>query len=149
MRATKPGGVVAVEDVDHSGGFSYPPNAAYSALFDLYSRAAYARGCDPNVGQRLGGMFLAAGLTDVDVHVEQPAGFDVDVKLLSPLTLEAVADSVVALGFISRNEIDGLIEELYRVASDHSTILSLPRIFQVSGRVPSKAQPASPPDNTD
>jgi len=138
-QATRPGGVVAVEDVDFAGCFSHPASGSYTAYCDLYTRAGYARGGDPNIGPRLPGMLLAAGLTDVRVHIVQPAGFDPDVKALSPLTLENITETVVALGLISRRQVDTLIGELYAFAAQPSTILSLPRIFQVWGTVGSTA----------
>jgi hypothetical protein len=60
--------------------------------------------------------------------------------------LENIADSVIALRLISRQQLNALIEELYAFAAQPSTILSLPRIFQVRGTVrAAKAPTPSPP----
>ncbi len=136
--ATTEGGIVAVEDVEVAAGFSHPPSPAYTAFCDLYIRAGQAVGGDPNIGPRLAEMLFEAGLTDVGVQVAQPVGFDRDIKRLSPLTLEAIADSVVALELTTRDRVDSLIGELYAFAAQPAALLSLPRVFQAWGRVPAK-----------
>jgi SAM-dependent methyltransferase len=86
-----PGGVLVVEDIDCSGHFCQPPSTAFDRYVDLYSKAARARGCDPDIGRRLPGLLRAAGLNDVSVRVVQPAGVSGEVKLIGPMTLEAIA----------------------------------------------------------
>ncbi len=67
--------MVAVEDVDFTGCYTHPASPAYAAYCDLYTRAGCcARGGDPGIGPRLPAMFLAAGLTDIGMHVVQPVG---------------------------------------------------------------------------
>jgi len=134
--AARPGGVVAVEDVDYSGGFCHPPCRAYDAFWRLYPRLAAHAGGDARMGRRLPVLFAAAGLRDVGVHIEQPAGFDRDVKLLSALTLENIADAAVAAGLVEPDEIAAHVDELHRFAARPETLLSLPRVVQVWARVP-------------
>jgi hypothetical protein len=47
---------------------------------------------------------------------------------VSPLTLENIADSAIADGIATRDEIDAVVDELYRLASDTTTVLAIPRI---------------------
>jgi hypothetical protein len=61
-----------------------------------------------------------------------PDGHEGDVKLVSPLTLENIADSAIA-DLATREEIDAVLDELYRVASDATTILAIPGIVQAWG----------------
>jgi SAM-dependent methyltransferase len=134
----RPGGVVIVEDVDFTGSFCHPANAAYDRYVDLYTEAARARGVDPNIGPRLPRLLVAAGCKPVRVNVVQPAGMtpeghEGDVKLVSPLTLENIADSAIAEGLTTREEIDAVVDELYRLASDTTTVLALPRVVQAWG----------------
>jgi hypothetical protein len=134
----RPGGVLIVEDIDFTGSFCHPPNAAYDRYAQLYTEAAWARGVDPNVGPRLPQLLVAAGCKGVRVNVVQPAGMtpeghEGDVKLVSPLTLENIADSAVAEGLVTRDEIDAVLDELYRLASDTTTVLAIPRIVQAWG----------------
>jgi 2-polyprenyl-3-methyl-5-hydroxy-6-metoxy-1,4-benzoquinol methylase len=136
--ALRPGGVLIVEDIDFKGSFCHPANAAYERYVELYTRAALARGVDPGIGPRLPGLLVAAGCKQVRVNVVQPAGMtpeghERDVKLVSPLTLENIADSAIAEGLATREEIDAVLDELYRLAGDATTVLSIPRIVQAWG----------------
>jgi SAM-dependent methyltransferase len=134
--AARPGAYVAVEDIDYAVGFCHPPCAAYDAFWELYPRVAADAGGDARIGRRLPVLFAAAGLHEVGVRIEQPAGFDADTKLLSALTLENIADAAVTAGLIEAAEIEALVDELHRFAADPDTLLSLPRVVQVWARVP-------------
>ena len=138
IAAVRPGGVVAVQDIDYSGGFCHPASAAYDCFWDLYPRLAAHRGVDANIGPRLPVLFAEAGLAEIGVHMEQPAGFDPDTKLLSALTLESIADAAVAAGLAETEEIDALVRELHGFAARPDTLLSLPRVVQVWARVPAE-----------
>ena len=137
----RPGGMLVVEDIDFTGSFCHPPNASYNRYAELYTRAAWARGVDPNIGPRLPSLLVAAGCKGVCVNVVHPAGMNPDghegdVKLVSALTLENIADSAIAEGLTTRDEIDALLDELYRLASDSTTVLAIPRIVQAWGYRP-------------
>jgi SAM-dependent methyltransferase len=136
--ALRPGGVLIVEDIDFTGSFCHPANVAYERYAELYSRAAWARGVDPNIGPRLPQLLVAAGCKRVRVNVVQPTGMtpeghEHDVKLVSPLTLENIADAAIAEGLATREEINTVLDELYRLASDTTTVLAIPRIIQTWG----------------
>ena len=134
--AARPRGVVAVEDIDYSGGFCHPPCRAYDAFWRLYPRLAAHAGGDARMGRRLPVLFAAAGLEEIGVHIEQPAGFDPDVKLLGALTLENIAEAAVAAGLVGPDEIAAHVDELHEFAARPETLLSLPRVVQVWARVP-------------
>ncbi len=101
-----PGGVLIVEDLDVRGHFCYPECAAFDRYVDLFSRTARARGVDPDIGPRLPFLLRDAGLQHTSMKVVQPAGFEGEVKLLAPITLEAIGDSVVEAGLATEREID-------------------------------------------
>jgi SAM-dependent methyltransferase len=140
----RPGGVLIVEDIDFSGSFCHPASAAYERYTEIYAQTAQSRGVDPNIGPRLPQLLVGAGCTRVRINVVQPAGMtpddhEGDVKLVSPLTLENIADSAIAAGLSTRDEIELLLEELYRLAADRTTVMGIPRIVQAWGY-----RPASP-----
>jgi len=60
-------------------------------------------------------------------------GQEGDVKLVTPLTLENIADSAIAEGLASREEIDSVVAQLYELAADSTTLLAFPRIVQTWG----------------
>jgi 2-polyprenyl-3-methyl-5-hydroxy-6-metoxy-1,4-benzoquinol methylase len=138
----RPGGMLVVEDIEVSGSLCHPDSAAFERYLEVYGQTARARGFDPEIGPRLPGLLRQAGLAPVSVNVAQPAGigrdgFGRDVKLLSPLTLENIADAAIAEGVISRDELEEVLDELYRLAADPTTLITLPRIIQSWGwRVP-------------
>jgi hypothetical protein len=66
----------------------------------------------------------------------QPMAIRGDAKLLNPLTMQQIADAVVAYGLAEREEIDSIVDELYRLAKDHATVAGLPRIVQTWRRRP-------------
>jgi ubiquinone/menaquinone biosynthesis C-methylase UbiE len=134
--ALRPGGTLAVEDVGFSGYFCYPSNAAISRYVELYTRTAERKGGDANLGPRLASLLAAAGFEDVQMNVVQHASTVGEVKLLTPLTMENIADSVLSEGLADRTEIDALVMELYEFANTPGTIGCTPRIFEAWGRRP-------------
>jgi len=74
-----------------------------------------------------------AGFERVQMSIAQPAGTHGEVKLISPLTMEFIAESILAEGLADRREIDRIIAELYEFARDPRTLMSLPRIVQTWG----------------
>lgn len=138
-----PGGLLVVEDVDFSGHFIHPPSEAFAAYVDLYGRAARLRGVDPDIGPRLPGMLRSAGLGTVEMRVAHPAGFHGEVKLVAAMTLEAIADSVLAAGLATRERLDAYVEELRRLAQDDATVMSAARIVQAWGRTATPSGPGT------
>jgi SAM-dependent methyltransferase len=132
-RAARPGGVVIIEDIDLEGIFCHPYSAAFQRFIELYTQAARRRGGDPNIGLRLPGLLLDAGFEGIQTNVAQPAGMDGEVKLLIVITMENIADSVVADGVAGRNEVDRMIAELYELARDKRSFVSHPRVIQAWG----------------
>jgi hypothetical protein len=94
------------------------------------------RGGDPNIGPRLPILLSDGGFENVEMTVVQPMGTQGEVKLINPTTLENIADAILQDGLASRQEIDPLIQELYRFAENPRTVAGLPRIIQAWGRRP-------------
>jgi hypothetical protein len=122
--ALKPGGTVIVEDIDQSGAFCSPPCRAYDRYVELYQETVSRRGGDADIGPLLPSILKAAGLRDVAVAVVQPCGLEGDAKLVSPLTLERIANSVVAEGVATAEQVEQTIGELYAYHADPTTIMS-------------------------
>ena len=127
------GGVAVVEDIDFSGHFCHPDSPAFWRYVELYTQVVHRRGADPNIGPRLPELLLDSGYRNVHMKVVQPAGIDGEVKLIAPITMESIADSVLAGGLASRHEVDRVIHDLHAVAADRRTVLSLPRVVQAWG----------------
>ncbi|RDH77766.1 methyltransferase domain-containing protein [Mycolicibacterium moriokaense] len=131
-----PGGTLVVVDIDCAGHFCYPDNLAFGRYVQLYTDVARARGCDPDIGRRLPSLVRATGLTDIQMNVVQPAGFDGEVKMMAPITLEAIADAVIAEGLDTADQLAHMVDELYSFAADDESVMSMPRVMQVWARKP-------------
>jgi predicted O-methyltransferase YrrM len=130
-QAVRPGGVVVVEDIQFTGHFCYPDCSAFARYVDLYQQVVRHRGGDANIGPRLVGLFLDAGLAPVELEVIQPTYRQGLGKRLAGVTMEHIREAVVAAGLASDDEISAIVAELDRFAADPRSIMSLPRIFQV------------------
>lgn len=128
------GGRMVVEDIDFTGHFSHPEDAAFRRFVSLYTQVVQRRGADPNIGPRLPGLLLAAGYGDVGVRVVQPAGIDGEVKLIAPITLESIGEALLADGLVAPDDLAQIVRDLYAFARAPGTLLSLPRIVQTWGR---------------
>ncbi|MDT5045524.1 MAG: hypothetical protein QOG75_1377 [Mycobacterium sp.] len=129
-----PGGALVVEDIDFTGHFCHPDNTAFRRYMQLYTDAVTGRGGDPNIGRRLPSLLRATGLADPQMNVVQPAGFDGEVKMIAPITLEAIADAVLAAGLCTVDELNQTVDNLYAFAADGTSVLSTPRVMQAWGR---------------
>ena len=133
-RHVRPGGVLAVEDIDFRGHFSEPDCPAVHRYVDVYSESVRRRGGDPNIGPRLPALLREAGFHDVRMRLAHPAGSETKLKLLAAVTLENIAEAVLADRLMGEDELAAVIEELHAFAREPHTILGGPRIFQVWGR---------------
>jgi ubiquinone/menaquinone biosynthesis C-methylase UbiE len=132
MRAAlRPGGVLVLEDVDFTGYFSYPDHAPFQRYRELYRAVARRKGGDPDIGPRLSSLVAQAGFTDIRLSVTQHAGHEGDVKLVSALTMENIADAVVHEGLAGREEVERLTDALYAFANTPATICATPRVFEI------------------
>jgi SAM-dependent methyltransferase len=131
--ALRPWGILSVVDIDFSGYFSYPECAAVKRYVALYTETVKRRGGDANIGPRLPSLLNELGLADIHMNVIQPAGFEGEVKLISPLTMENISDAVIAEGLATKTEIDSIVAELYDFAQRTDTIGCMPRCFEVWG----------------
>jgi SAM-dependent methyltransferase len=136
VRHLRPGGLLVVEDVDFSGSFTYPDCQEYRRYCELYCAVVRRRGGDPDIGPRLPLLLADAGLANVEAAGVQPLGTLGEVKLIHAITMENIADTVLADGLANRDEIDAVVNRLREFASDPRTIAGLPRIIQAWGQRP-------------
>jgi hypothetical protein len=78
-------------------------------------------------------MLQDVGCERVDMNVVQPAGITGDAKLVTPLTMENIADAVLQSGLADDEEIASLVEQLYDFARNPRSVLSIPRVVQAWG----------------
>jgi ubiquinone/menaquinone biosynthesis C-methylase UbiE len=129
----RPGGILVVADTDFRGYLCDPDCPALWRYVELYTQTVKRRGGDANIGPRLPRLLTENGFEKVQMNVVQPAGTQGEVKLLSPLTMENIADAVLAEGLASRAEIDQIVAELYAFASTPGTVGCAARVVEVWG----------------
>jgi 2-polyprenyl-3-methyl-5-hydroxy-6-metoxy-1,4-benzoquinol methylase len=134
--ALKPGGIIALSDIDSRGYFSYPDCPALQRYAELYTLAASRRGCDPNIGPRLPSLLTEAGFENVQMHVVQPASTASELKMIVPMTMDSIGDAVVAEGLAAQSEVDRLVAELTDFANTPGTVFSMPRVVEAWGHRP-------------
>jgi ubiquinone/menaquinone biosynthesis C-methylase UbiE len=132
-QALRPGRMLVVADTDFSGYFSDPKCPALWRYVELYTQTVKRRGGDANIGPRLPRLLAENGFEKVQMNVVQPAGAEGEVKLLTPLTMENIADAVLAEGLASRAEIVQLVAELYEFARAPGTVGAGPRVVEAWG----------------
>jgi ubiquinone/menaquinone biosynthesis C-methylase UbiE len=132
-RAARPGGVVVVEDIQFSAHFSHPQCPAFDRYVRLYENVVEHKGGDPNIGPHLLRMMLDAGLQNIELEVIQPTYRHGMGKHLAAVTMEHIREAVVAAGLASNEEVGAIVNEISAFADDSTTLISLPRIFQVWG----------------
>jgi SAM-dependent methyltransferase len=132
----RPGGVVAVEDVDIPAMFCEPRSAAFDRATELYCQAAAARGAHPRLGPHLAGLFDEAGFEGVEADTIHPAFREGEGKRMAELTFRSIREAVLASGLSEQDDFDDILDELRRLIDDPATLMGLPRIHQVMGRTP-------------
>jgi SAM-dependent methyltransferase len=135
IRAVKPGGTIAIEDVDFGGAFCHPPCRDFDRYLAWYDEMTRGNGADPNLGRGLFAMVRGLGVADIQFSVAQPAFNDGPAKHLAPTTLEHIGHVLVERNIASVDELNAATAGLRAYAEDATTVLSMPRVFQVWGRV--------------
>ena len=100
-----------------------------------YCATVVKRGGNPNIGPRLPGLLAQSGLQDIGVCVVQPVAMQGEAKLINAITMENIADAVLADRLATREEIDGIVREMYEFAADPGTLAGTPRVVQAWGRL--------------
>ncbi|HYQ83934.1 MAG TPA: methyltransferase domain-containing protein, partial [Rubrobacter sp.] len=126
VRALRPGGRLVLEDVFFPGHICYPYNAAFDRFVELYQAVARAKeGGDAAIGVRLLEMALEAGLVEVRVGLVVPTFREGEGKLVTQVTMEHIREAVVGAGLATSSEVDSIVDELGRLASDDRTLMSM------------------------
>ncbi|MEM1114345.1 MAG: methyltransferase domain-containing protein [Pseudomonadota bacterium] len=135
-RAVKPGGFIAVEDVNMAGHICHPFSQAFSDYVDLYVSCAEARGADPVIGPKLPAMILDAGFTDLEIDVQTPTFMRGEGKHIARITMQNIAATAIASGLIDQPRVAAILNDLEALERDPRAVLSTAQVVQVRGRRP-------------
>jgi hypothetical protein len=96
-----------------------------------YREAAQRRGADACLGAKLPAFVRDAGAVKIEPRAINPAACEGPIKHMAPMTLAAIADSLVAEKIAERGAIDADVADLEAAALDTAVFMSIPRIVQV------------------
>ncbi|MCB0533995.1 MAG: methyltransferase domain-containing protein [Lewinellaceae bacterium] len=136
FRNIAPGGRVLIEDTDFSGHFCYPACAGFESYVQLYQRLLHQRGADANIGQRLPQLLKEAGFQDITVQIAQPVHAKGEGKLMAELTMAGISKALIQEQITTQEEIDRILFSLKKFRENVDSLISLPRIIQVSASKP-------------
>jgi hypothetical protein len=134
---TRPGGFVAVEDIDVSSWICPPPNAAWETLWRAFGMLVAGAGMDVHLGRRLPGLLRAVGLEDVEAEVHTgvcPIGDSRRMHLLS--LIEPVRATIVQTGLLTAPELNNLVASVTEYLADPATLVVRQLHRQAWGRKP-------------
>jgi SAM-dependent methyltransferase len=126
-------GKIIIEDVDFYGHFCYPQNDSFDKYVELYADISIKRGMDPYIGRKLFTLLNDAGFKQINLEIANPAFNSGAGKLMGILTLKNIAQSILDEGILSQPELDSLIQNLEHFTERADSLISLPRIFRITG----------------
>ena len=131
-RVVKPGGVVAVRDVDYAGTIIHPRTEGIAAWEGLYQRVHRSNGGEPDAGRRLKQWAIEAGFTDVTATASVwTFSSDADRAWWGGMWADRVLQSAFAVdalgkGLATQEELD-LISRAWREwADDGNGFMAMP-----------------------
>jgi ubiquinone/menaquinone biosynthesis C-methylase UbiE len=138
MALVRPGGTVAVEEVDNASWLCQPAHPSWDILMETYHSAFHANGGHVFFGRRLPELLRFAGLEDVQykVHVETVQPLAYRRKHLLAL-LDSLHDKVISLGLLTDKELTAHKNSLAKHLDDTDTIVIDQLLVQAWGRKPS------------
>jgi SAM-dependent methyltransferase len=133
----RPGGIVAVQEVDWISWACEPPHPAWDRLLAANEAVWNRRGLDVRIGRRLPGLLHATGLVDVGfkVHARTFAPGDAYQTLLLTFT-RLHAREIVARGLLGDGELAETMEALAAHLADPGTLTIFALFCQAWGRKP-------------
>ena len=137
VELVRPGGIVAVEEVDNASWLCQPPHPSWDKLLQTFHAAFRACGGDVFIGRRLPELLRAAGLENIQykVHVDVATLGGYRRKHLLAL-LDSLRDKVMTLGLLTDDEFTRHKELLARHLDNPDTIVIDKLLVQAWARKP-------------
>ena len=106
----------------------------FRSYVDHYSTVSRNNGQNPCIGLSLPGMFQDEPLLEgVTFDVIQPCHHEGPGKWMAYNTMDKIKDTVLQQRLADQAAIDKVLSDLKRFTTDDRSIISLPRIFRVTG----------------
>lgn len=137
VRLVRPGGWVALQEVDWVSWVCEPPHPAWDRLMAAITSVWGKAGLDPFIGRRLAGMLRAAGLVGVEAKAHAYVWRPGDLYQTLLITFAGIArERILAAGELAEVELDRLLAELTEHLAHPGTSVVYALFFQAWGRKP-------------
>ncbi|GAA4805149.1 class I SAM-dependent methyltransferase [Tomitella cavernea] len=139
-RVCRPGGVVAVRDADYAGFTWFPRLPELDRWLELYRRAAWANGGEPDAGRRLPAWARAAGFAEVDTSSSTWCFADPESRAwwggmwAERILRSAIATQLAGAGWATRAELEEISAAWLRWADDPDGVLVVPHVEVLARR---------------
>jgi ubiquinone/menaquinone biosynthesis C-methylase UbiE len=135
LRVTAAGGIIAVEELDHSAWLTYPPEKSVEELRRVYVGLLKLSMSDPFVARKLYKLFLENELqTKVGAYsVCVPMG-DNSYNMIGVMMAEVLKDSILENNLMSKARFDQMLAGLNRYAKKKDGLVLYALAFRLWGR---------------
>ena len=137
VNIVRPGGWVALEEVDWISWVCDPIHPAWTRLLEINAAIWRARGMDVNIGRRLPRLLQQAGLTDIQRKTHTPAFCHPDPYQYLLLTFSEInREEMIQGGYATEAEYTEMTESLRAHLADPATFVTWSLFCQAWGRKP-------------
>jgi ubiquinone/menaquinone biosynthesis C-methylase UbiE len=120
----RPGGTVALEDVDNVSWLCQPAHPSWDVLLNAFHTVFHAGGGDAFIGRRLPVLLWAAGVKNVQIKVTVETPMIGDYRRTHLISLiDSVREKVIANGLLNESELREHREALVHHLNDPATIV--------------------------
>jgi SAM-dependent methyltransferase len=118
----RPGGTIALEDVDNTSWLCHPMHPSWTALFDAFHATFHKSGGDGFLGRRLPALLRGAGVRDVQTKVHTDVLEIGDYRRTHLLSLvDSIRGKIVEVGVLADSEIERHRQALAAHLADPAT----------------------------
>jgi ubiquinone/menaquinone biosynthesis C-methylase UbiE len=133
----RPGGTVAVEEIDNASWLCQPPHPSWDTLLQTFHAAFRASGGNVYIGRRLPELLRAAGLENVQYKVHVDVAMRGGYRRTHLLTLlDSLREQVTKLGQQTEHELARHRQTLATHLDDPNTVVIDKLLVQAWGRKP-------------
>jgi len=133
----RPGGVVAVQDLDWISWTCEPPHPAWDRLISILTAVRRARGLDVFIGRRVPGMLRRLGLIDLQMKAFAPIWRAGDLHHDLPIVFAGIHKQEIIEGRLcTEDELADLTHALSDHLSHPDTFVIYSLLFQTWGTTP-------------
>jgi ubiquinone/menaquinone biosynthesis C-methylase UbiE len=135
LALAKPGGFIALEDIDNVSWLCDPPHDSWTALLEVFHGAFRAGGGDPFIGRRLPALLRDAGAEAVEAQVHAYLPYTGEYRRTHLLALlDSIRSRVLASGLMDEGTLEEHRNALLEHLADPTTMVIDKLLVQSWGR---------------